>query len=483
MMLKMMGATRDQTEAVMAHELNHALQDQTWNILEAQKSIRDNSDEVAAIKSIIEGEAKNVEWDFTFGGKPSLDHMAVQQQMNQTPWQIVQADSQMGGGQFKGVPPYLVETLTFPYFPGAKFVNALRKEGGWETVNAAWKNPPRSTEQILHPKEKFLGENREDPSVVEVRGIGPALGIGWKKLTEDTLGEYSIGFVIRRFTDNKVAAARVASEGWQGDRFYVYRHEDAAAHAPILVWVSTWDSEKDAREFTAAYGAALAKKHPNAHSTPRRDGAGRHMYVFENKMYACAVKGTTVVVVEGAAEQQLKALEGVFDRATISPYAPPTVEGTVTDGDTGVEWYENRMLDLRLPLDREGWALTPGYDPKKGPVVMADAKGAARVSFDKLHLRGVSVKTNAGFGAKMVERAAARVANLKNNRVKEATVGGRPGVVVEFIADIRGKTRFFAQAWTKAGKNYYILTATADPKDQEAARGALDHWMAEAEIG
>src|SRR5207248_1845820 len=68
----------------------------------------------------------------------------------------------------------------FPYQEGAAFVTQLYQNGGWNTVDAAFKNPPRSTEQVLHPAHYFSGDA---PKRIQL----PALRLnGWHSIAEDT---------------------------------------------------------------------------------------------------------------------------------------------------------------------------------------------------------------------------------------------------------------------------------------------------------
>ena len=46
--------------------------------------------------------------------------------------------------------------------------------------------------------------------------------------------------------------ATAAAAGWGGDRFAVYEKSDEKDGRRILVWLTEWDSEADAREAVAA---------------------------------------------------------------------------------------------------------------------------------------------------------------------------------------------------------------------------------------
>ena len=60
------------------------------------------------------------------------------------------------------------------------------------------------------------------------------------------------------FTPN---AAMVAATGWDGDRLYVFSNGDADQIA--FVWLTTWDSETDAREFYDAWKSWIHTGYPD----------------------------------------------------------------------------------------------------------------------------------------------------------------------------------------------------------------------------
>src|SRR3989304_6057770 len=58
-------------------------------------------------------------------------------------------------GDFSTPPPaYIRQDFLFPYDQGLQFVRALFRQGGWAAVDAAYLDPPTTTEQILHPELK-----------------------------------------------------------------------------------------------------------------------------------------------------------------------------------------------------------------------------------------------------------------------------------------------------------------------------------------
>jgi hypothetical protein len=133
----------------------------------------------------------------------------------------------------------------FPYQEGRQFVEALYQAGGWQAVNRAYADLPRSTEQVLHP-ERYLGE-RDLPDPVLVPDLGTVLGAGWTPLLQDTLGEFATGLYLAGALPESTAWP--AADGWGGDTLVVWERQDESR---VLVWRSVWKSTAEAAEFERA---------------------------------------------------------------------------------------------------------------------------------------------------------------------------------------------------------------------------------------
>ena len=132
--------------------------------------------------------------------------------------------------------------------------------------HAFTKDPPRSTEQILHP-EKWHAR-RDDPVPIAWPDLSGELP-GYKKISEGQLGELSIKILLNEQLKNEDAAA-VSAAGWGGDRFAVYEKDTNR----VLVWITEWDNEKDRDEFKEA-AKALGDDWMIEPSAPRRAGLVR----------------------------------------------------------------------------------------------------------------------------------------------------------------------------------------------------------------
>src|SRR6185503_14188953 len=63
------------------------------------------------------------------------------------------------------LPPMVIGPLLDSYMKGALVALTAYDQGGWPAVDALYKNPPESSEQVLHPATKLLPK-REHPKKV-----------------------------------------------------------------------------------------------------------------------------------------------------------------------------------------------------------------------------------------------------------------------------------------------------------------------------
>ncbi len=214
-----------------AHETVHALQDQHFDLETFLDDRQEASDDQSlAITSLIEGDATAAQIEFLIDS-PSLliDYMRESE---------ARGDSTEA---LDSAPAILTETLLFPYEQGQVFVTALREEGGWDKVDAAFASLPASTEQILHPQKYLQGE---EPVDVKLPDVAAALGTGWTAFDTNTMGEFQTSVILNE-GDVSSGDAEDAAEGWGGDRYTVVGTEDQT----VILWESVWDSDDDAQEF------------------------------------------------------------------------------------------------------------------------------------------------------------------------------------------------------------------------------------------
>ena len=275
-----------------AHEFTHSLQDQHYDLTALFARAEGNSDYQMALKGLVEGDATLTMGLYARKNLTAVDIANYQIEQFQS---IDLSGALMGGGG-----PLIESAAYFPYQEGAQFVALLYQDGGWRAVNAAFKNPPRSTEQVLHP-ERYLGG--DTPQSIRL----PALELrGWHTIAEDTLGELYLRIYLEHKLD--VGQAISAAEGWGGDRYQVLG--DDQGHLALTLQTA-WDSPADAREFFEAYSAfvvALAGGNPQvlqADTTHvRMQLAGRQFYL--------SLRGSQVLVLHAPDAATLDALAAQF---------------------------------------------------------------------------------------------------------------------------------------------------------------------------
>jgi hypothetical protein len=217
-----------------AHEYTHALQDAAFDSSAAQKSVAGQRDRELALLGLEEGDATTsmVLWAIA---NLSPDELAG----------VVQAPVP----DMSGIPDWMVRLLEFPYLSGAEFVGQLYTSGGWDAVDAAYRDLPASTEQILHP-EAYA--RHDAPKAVEPLDLASVLGAGWADGSRTTLGEAWIGIWLEGI-GVATSSADQAAAGWGGDELSVATGPDGAW---ALGWRIAWDTPTDATDFEAAYGGA-----------------------------------------------------------------------------------------------------------------------------------------------------------------------------------------------------------------------------------
>jgi hypothetical protein len=227
-----------------AHEYMHALQDQNFDFDEGlqydEDSCETEAERCTAVLALIEGEASLLELEWLLGYASNQDRQEIFDFYNDF-------DSPM----LDSAPAYMQEDFIFPYEEGYFFAQALFDKGGWAALDAAFANPPVTTEQILHP-EKYPDEI---PQPVTLPDLAAVLGSGWEVYDDNILGEWYTYLVLAfginpqaRISD---ATAAEAAEGWGGDRYQALFSRETDQIAMALA--TTWDTQEDALEFAQAF--------------------------------------------------------------------------------------------------------------------------------------------------------------------------------------------------------------------------------------
>ena len=194
-----------EADLTLWHEIVHALQDQLFAIGDRQEALEDDGDRGLAFAAVCEGDATLTSTALQLDGGWAVLEWMVPRDLERLRSMVV--PMQATG---LGATTALLEFLSFPYVEGVAFVREHLDRGGTRAVDALFRRPPESSEQVIHP-EKYGGADQ--PVSVRFReGAFP----GWQTAYQDTGGE----FVLRLWLGARLArgTATAAAAGWGGDR-------------------------------------------------------------------------------------------------------------------------------------------------------------------------------------------------------------------------------------------------------------------------
>jgi len=282
----------EQQRAALMHELVHALQDREVPIDAFIAPDPGHGDRLLSRQALIEGEAVALTFDLML--KPQGMDISRLTDLSMTQGLIT---TSAGGPVIGKAPKFLRDLLLFPYVEGLGFIYEFRKRQPWSAMSAIYRDPPRSTTQILHP-EKYL-DARENPLPVVVPDLSRLLP-GARLVSDDDLGEFSLGAVLAlHMGDTEGARAAV---GWRGDRYRIW--EDAAGRFAIAYRVIV----ADAQIATALAGhlkASVEKRHPELAGKSTAGAGGLMTWVDGLRAFAVERRGTSVVLLEEIPAQAL----------------------------------------------------------------------------------------------------------------------------------------------------------------------------------
>jgi len=235
---------------VMSHELTHALEDQHFQIESWVKAARPNDDAEMAREAVLEGSAMAAMLEYELKDKgiklqdlPDFDPSIFVGDLADTP-------------MLKKAPPFIKDSLLFPYLNGLMFSRAVLKESGWPGFSSVFARPPVSTQQIMQP-ELYFANKAPVPVKVDLPPSIP--GDDWVLLEESLLGELGWKEVLQQFLDR--SRAETTASAWVGDDYATFE-EKSSKRLLLFARIRLADSDSTAHFFNQ-YSEALEKKYPN----------------------------------------------------------------------------------------------------------------------------------------------------------------------------------------------------------------------------
>ena len=314
----------DMQKSVMAHELTHALQDQSFDLEkmvkkdeEIEKRGPENfnaliqiDEESTARTAVLEGQAMIVFADYAINtmegdscsSDPSCqlpDKRSVADFPKFVDLMLSQMDKEKGDSLLDNAPLLLREELIFPYSQGMKFIARLLVSGGKQMAfTEVMKRMPQTSREIIQPDEYLAGHV-----------IPPLLLPDFKFLKDDfeafdagAIGQLDVNILIKQYTEEAVAD-RLSPE-WRGGSYYAVGRKgvqptdpNSTAHVG-LIYVSKWSSDKSAQEFARIYGSSLPGRYNKLERAQSGGPPGRDKYLSADGPIYVQQNGNLVIAVE-----------------------------------------------------------------------------------------------------------------------------------------------------------------------------------------
>ena len=269
----------DMQRPVMAHELTHALQDQSYNLekmskhdeeiekrgLEDLDALVRNDEESTCRSAVLEGQAMIVLLDYVLAPQDqSVEKMPQVVDMMQA-----SMDKSRGSPIFDSAPLLLQEELAFPYRQGMKFIKELLVTGGKELAyTGVLDHLPQTTREVMQPEE-YLAGRRVPPLLLPDFSF---LKKDYEPFDAGAVGELDVNILLRIYADE--ALAKKLTPEWRGGSYYAagkkgVKPPDRNSSAHIgLFYVSKWATDAAAQEFARTYADALSKRYNAVRRVP-----------------------------------------------------------------------------------------------------------------------------------------------------------------------------------------------------------------------
>jgi hypothetical protein len=302
----------DLQRPVLAHELTHALQDQSFGLdkwmkkdtedldtkknLTAEDITKDETSE--ARQAVVEGQAMVVLLDYmlapmhrTVADSPEMVDMMNEEMRAGTPDSV----------QFKNAPIFLKESLTFPYRYGTEFeAELLRAQGKEKAFAATFQNPPRTSREIMEPRTYLSGERLLPLELPNFKQIFK----GYERFDVGAIGEFDVAVLAEQYAGED-ASNKIYPE-WRGGYYYSVHPKGNPAGPLGLMFVSRWSSAKAAAQFAAIYARGMQQRYKNVEANAHSDLdlkklatlSGDYTWLTEDGPVVIAVKNDTVLVTE-----------------------------------------------------------------------------------------------------------------------------------------------------------------------------------------
>lgn len=235
-------------DAALVHELAHAVADQHFNLQKFIRKTAEDDDAAMARAAVVEGQATWVMTEYMLRkvGQSLRSSSRLVEATARAPLEAAKSYP-----VFAAAPLYMQESLMFPYTQGLVFQQAVFEKLGQPAFAEVFRNPPLSSQQVMHPERYFQRAKPSRPALPSVR-----LPPDFKKILEGALGEFDHQILLRQFVGEQ--EARRLAPSFKGSRYALW--ENRRAKKAVLYYAVDWESEADAADYFAHYRSVCGRK-------------------------------------------------------------------------------------------------------------------------------------------------------------------------------------------------------------------------------
>jgi hypothetical protein len=213
-------------QITLAHELEHALAHDALGFPIGTRPTPGEGDRDLAAQALIEGDATLAMELY------ALRFVDIDEQLEL----LDEPGVASGGEEFERLPHFLQQQLLFPYEAGLRYVCSRYEKGGWEEVDRAYADPPRSTAELLDPAAGPIAP-AEPPALGR-------LAKPWRRTLSDQVGAAELSWLFEAPGDDPERALPDAAEAaadWRGGTFALW--QDGEREAVGLSFAAEPDGE------------------------------------------------------------------------------------------------------------------------------------------------------------------------------------------------------------------------------------------------
>jgi hypothetical protein len=214
----------------LVHELVHVAQDQAFDLERPRPGHTSGASE--GFDALVEGDATRVEVAY-------IETLSLEEQ--DAYWDEYDAEYEESQDQLAEVPGALQALFGAPYALGQPMVELIVEDGGNAAVDAAFDEPPTSSEHLFDPRSYFADDAPADVDGGDLPDGAEQIGL------RDELGATALFLMLADRIDPLVALE--AADGWGGDTYVGYRLGERVCVRVDLVG----DSQADTDELAAAF--------------------------------------------------------------------------------------------------------------------------------------------------------------------------------------------------------------------------------------